>query len=190
METRGLRYFIGFIIVIGLLIFMFVLLFGGNDSKSKVPNTSKPLISYANSNSEVRMSIDGPTNAAKNHHQVLVSVDQNRVLFQEKQGYDGTVVHSEIFGNSHAAYASFLRALEHANFTKGDVANMKADERGYCPFGNRYVFELLDSGKNIQRFWTNSCGSPKTYLGGQTLTIDLFQKQVPDYSRLVENDAL
>ena len=47
------------------------------------------------------------------------------------------------------------------------------------PLGDRYVFELSQNGQNIQRYWTTSCGTPKSYLGAQTLTISLFKAQVP-----------
>lgn len=190
METRGIRYFIGFVIVVALIIFLFVLIFGGNDSKTKVANSSRLLSSYATSTSEVKMTIDGPTNASVDHRQVVVSVDQNQVLFQEKHGYDGDVTKSQNFANSPGSYQTFLRSLEYANFTKGDAAHMSADERGYCPLGNRYIFELIDAGKVVQRFWATSCGKPKTFLGDVSLNIELFQKQVPNYFDLADDASL
>jgi hypothetical protein len=190
MESRGIRYFIGFVIVVALIVFLFVIIFGGSDNKTKVANSSRVLSSYATSSSEVKMTIDGPTNASADHRQVVVHVDQNQVLFQEKHGYDGDVAKSQNFANSPGSYQAFLRSLEHANFTKGDASHMNADERGYCPLGSRYIFELIDAGKIVQRYWTTSCGSPKTFLGDTALNIELFQKQVPGYFDLTDDASL
>jgi hypothetical protein len=190
MELRGLRYFIGFVVVIGLLIFLFVLIFGGGDNKSKVPSSSRTLTSYAESESEASLTIDGIINSAEEHRQVKITVDRNQVLFQIKRGYNGEVIDSRNFPNTTASYSTFLHALDHAGFTKGDIKNKDADERGYCPLGKRYILELKDGGERVERFWATSCGKPKTFLGDLGLNISLFQRQVPDYYKLSNNVQL
>jgi hypothetical protein len=82
-----------------------------------------------------------------------------------------------------------MLSLSHAGFTKGNADKALSDERGYCPLGSRYIFELIDeNGKTIERYWATSCGKPKTYQGNVSLTRSLFQAQVPDYSRLIQQD--
>lgn len=181
-----MRYFVGFLLTIGLIIILILLLFGG-DSSPKTGVTSKTLESYANTNAEVKMTIDGPVNAESLHNQVRISVDRNNVSLEHINGYNGDVVSMQRYANSKAAYAHFLKALAHAGFTQGNTAKEMRDERGYCPLGKRYVFELVQGTKSVQRFWSTSCGKPKTYLGSASLTISLFQAQVPGYNDLVRD---
>jgi hypothetical protein len=191
MELRGLRYFIGFVVVVGLLVFLVVLIFGGGGGDSKkVPASTRTLSSYAQSDSQVSMTIDGVENSASEHRQIIISADSNHVQYQVKAGYDGNVIESKNFPNSTASYTAFLLALEHANFTKGDVKHQTADPRGYCPLGQRYIFELKDQGTTIERFWATSCGKPKTFLGDLGTNTALFQDQVPHYHDLADNVAL
>lgn len=190
MELRGLRYFIGFIVVVGLLIFLIVLIFGGGGDSKKVPESTRTLASYATTDSQVSLTIDGQENSASEHRQIVVAVNNNRVLYEVKAGYDGKVIDSKVFPNSTASYSAFLLALQHANFTKGDLKNKDADPRGYCPLGQRFIFELTEAGKSIERFWATSCGKPKTFLGDLGTNTALFQNQVPNYHRLTDNVAL
>ncbi|HVA10893.1 MAG TPA: hypothetical protein VNG32_01875, partial [Candidatus Dormibacteraeota bacterium] len=72
-------------------------------------------------------------------------------------------------------------------FTDGNNDPKASDERGYCPLGDRYIFEFNENGQDLERYWATSCGSPKTYLGAFTLTVSLFTAQVPNYSTLTQN---
>lgn len=182
-----MRYFIGFLITIGLIILLVVLLFTGGGGGSKKPKTPKSLADYASSNSVVRMTIDGPINADQDHQAITITVGQDDTTYEQIQGYQGTVVNQQSFANNQNAYSNFLYALGHAGFTKGDNSKALANEKGYCPLGNRYVFELINDGSTIERYWATSCGKPKTYLGNTNLTITLFQAQVPGYTNLTEN---
>ncbi len=184
-----MRYFIGFIIAIGLIIVLILLLFHGG-GKPKVPTTTKTLDSYASTNAEARLIIDGPVNAPQNHQQIQITVGQNETTFEQLQGYNGSVTNLQSFANTQASFSVFLHALTGAGFTRGNIDTSLSDERGYCPLGNRYIFELIQDGKNIERFWGSSCGTPKTYLGNLNLTLNLFKAQVPSYSTLAETIIL
>ena len=179
-----MRYFIGFIITIVLIISLVLLLFGGGGGKAKVPATAKTLESYASTDAQVRLTIDGPINADQTHQQVRITVDQTDVTYQQIQGYDSTVVNNQTFANNQNSYYAFLRALVTAGFTKGNNNSDLRDETGYCPLADRFVFELSDGGSDIERYWTTTCGSPKTYLGNTKLTVELFQAQVPNNNGL------
>ncbi|MDB5168732.1 MAG: hypothetical protein JWO41_88 [Candidatus Saccharibacteria bacterium] len=186
MEARGLRYFVGFVVVIGLLILLIVLIFGGGDNK-KVPQTTRTLSSYAAGNSQVSMTIDGKENSASEHRQVVIAVNPDRVLYEVKQGYNGSVIESHQFTNTTSAYTAFLLALEHANFNKVDTKHLDVDPRGYCPLGQRFIFELTDNGNKVSRDWWTTCNKPKTFLGDANTVITLFQAQVPGYHTLIDN---
>lgn len=184
-----MRYFVGFMITIGLIIVLILLLFRGGGSP-KVPKTTKALTSYSTTDAEVRLTIDGPINADQIHQQVQITVGQDDATYEQLTGYNGAVVNSQSYANTETAYNVFLHALAHAGFTRGDISKQLADERGYCPLGDRYIFELIENGKDIERYWSTSCGKPKTYKGNTNFTLTLFQRQIPDYSTLTQHLSL
>jgi hypothetical protein len=180
-----MRYLIGFFITIGLIILLIIMLVTGGN-KNQVPNTSKPLVDYANTNAQVSMVIDGPVNSDTEHQAVRITVDQDNVTYEVLKGYDGNVSEMKRFANTQSGYDVFLHALAHAGFTRGNTDTKLADEKGYCPLSNRFVFELNQDSDSIERFWAASCG-PKTYMGNLALTIALFKNQVPGYDNLSSN---
>lgn len=193
-----MRYFIGFLITVGLIIILIVLLLTGGGGKKQSPNQSqevqKPktvqqLADFASTGAVVRLSIDGPINADQNHQAVRITVGQDDTTYQQIQGYEGTVVNQQSFANNQSAFSNFLYAIGHAGFLRGDDSKALANEKGFCPLGQRYVFELINGGDTLQRYWGTSCGSnaPKTYRGNQNLTITLFQNQVPGYQDLTQD---
>lgn len=181
-----MRYFIGFLVAIGLIILIIVLLFGGSgdSSKTKVPATSKTLDSYANTDAEASMLIDGPVNSDQNHRSVKITVGQNSVVYQEFGGYDGQVIQQKMYHNTRTSYATFLRALDLVGFTRGSTDTKLSDERGRCPLGERSVFEFKQGSHSFERLWVTTCGGAKTYLGNTSATMTLFKQQVPDYTTL------
>lgn len=181
-----MRYFIGFLVTVGLIIVLIILLFSGGE-KSKVPNTTKTLTDYASTDAQVSMTIAGPINAVSEHQELRVIVDRNNVTYQQIAGYDSEVVNTQIFTNTDSAYDAFLHALQHAGFTRGDNTPALRDDVGYCSTGQRYIFELDENDKNLQRYWASSCGKPKTYLGALNLTLTLFKAQVPGYENLTSS---
>lgn len=180
-----MRYYIGLLISLGLIILIIFLLFF-SPSKN-VPTTSKPLVDYANTGSQVRLTIDGPINADQDHQEVQITVNQNIVTYAQLQGYDGSVANEQQFVNSESAYTVFLHALALAGFTEGNTSSALSDERGYCALGDRYIFELIEGGQDLERFWATDCGGTKTYEGNLALTLSLFEAQVPNYQTLVEH---
>ena len=183
-----MKYIIGLLITTGLIILLIVLLVSGGGSKQKVPNTSKSLDSYANSQAIARLTVDGPINAPGNHRSSRISVGRDSTTYEQFKGYDGEIIASQTFPNTQNSYESFLRAIKIAGFTSGDTSDALKNDRGYCALGTRYIFEFEDgSGKRLERFWSSTCGSPKSFKGNTSLNVILFQKQVPDYSRLTNN---
>ncbi len=183
-----MRYFIGLLVAIGLIILIIILLL----SDGKKPNTSvasKSLVDYASTDAQVRLTIDGPINADSEHNQVLITVDSSNVTYQHVVGYQGNAVDTQLFANNQNAYSAFLNALLHAGFTLGNNSAPK-DGTGYCALGDLYTFELIQDGKTLQKYWNTSCNNTKSYLGATDLTLTLFQNQVPGYSDLIQNIQL
>jgi hypothetical protein len=184
-EVIFMRYFIGFLVTILLIVLLiFMLVSGGGDNKEKVPQTAKTLDSYAAVNSDVRVTIDKPVNAAQVHRQARVTVSADNVVYEELTGYDGQVTRQFSYPSSRAAYESFLLSLSSAGFTQGDTAEALREERGRCPLGDRYIYELRENQQSVQRFWSTSCNDEQSYLGNPALTLDLFRAQVPNYNNL------
>lgn len=180
------RYTAGLIAAFGLIIIIIFLIFHGG-GKSKVSNTTKTLDSYATTDAEVELTIDGPIVADQNHQAIKIAVSNDSVTYQAIQGYQGSVIKEETYPNNVNAYTNFLFALERAGFTEGDNASDLKNNLGYCPLGDRYVLELNQDGQDIENYWSTSCGSPNTYKGNLSLTLTLFQDQVPNYSSLASN---
>jgi hypothetical protein len=190
-EIFMFRYLIGIFLTIGLIILLIILLVGGNDdggkgsNKAKVPLTSKELISYANTDSEVRLFVDGPINSVQEHQQAQITVSKENTKYEQRRGYNGQVEKMYNFANTETSYSEFLHALAYLGYTKGETKSELRDENGYCPKGSRYVFEIFNNGKSISRLWATSCGKKlATYQGSVDSTLALFYAQVPDYRKL------
>jgi hypothetical protein len=180
-----MRYFIGFLVTIGLIILLIILLFsGGGGNKQQTPQTTTNLDSYADTDVVAQVTVDGPVNSDVKHEQVRITVGKDNVIYQKLQGYDNHVAESHQYPNNTNAYSTFLRSLQFAGFKSGDNAPALKDYRGYCPLGNTYIYDLIEGSRIIQQYWSTSCGKPKTYLGSTSLTNTLFKQQVPDIDML------
>jgi hypothetical protein len=186
-----MRYIIGFLITIGLIILLVVsLVGGGNNGKQKVPETSKPLESYSNTDVLARLTIGGPITAPQNYDEIRITVGKASTTYEHIVGFDGAVKESRSYPMTPNAYNNFLHALSVVGFTQGNTSSDLRDERGQCPQENRYVYELIDGSSDIVRFWSTDCGKPSTYQGAPQATNDLFRAQVPDYGNLTENISM
>jgi hypothetical protein len=165
------------------------LLFRGG-RRQDVPSTDKPLSSYSSTEAEVRLTISGQINAEENHREIQIIVDRDNARYIQYKGYNGEVMEEHQYPNTQAAYYNFLSALARAGFTDGDKSKALANETGRCPLGQRYVMEMKDGSKQLERFWATNCSGPKTYHGNLSLTLTLFQLQIPDYNELRSNVTL
>jgi hypothetical protein len=181
-----MRYFIGYIVTIGLLIalILFLVTSSGGGCKSKTPTAPKMLNSYAFTDAQVRLTIDGPINADQTHQQVQITVSAFESTFQQIQGYDGTVVKAQSYYNTQNSYYAFLSALMQASFTRGTIPPGLSHDTGFCPLGDRYDIELVQDGQQLEHYWITSCGGTSTFKGNFPLTLSLFQAQIPNYGTL------
>ncbi|HVX57204.1 MAG TPA: hypothetical protein VHA37_05720 [Candidatus Saccharimonadales bacterium] len=182
------RYIISFFVTLGLIALLIILLLSGGN-KPKTPG-GQTLPSYASTDAQVSVLIDGPINADSLHNQILITVDNTNVTYEHLTGYDGTSVDTRVYSNTEAAYDAFLHALYHAGFTEGNNDPKLRDESGYCPTEDRYIFELTQDNNTLERYWNTTCNHTKTYEGDTGLTLRLFKAQVPDYNALTQNIAL
>jgi hypothetical protein len=183
-----MRYIIGFLVTIGLIIVALILMFHGGSNSGQTPQTTAPALSqYANTDTQVRLTIDGPINSPTDHRQVRITVGQAQAEADVLQGYQGQVLKQQTTGNDSTSYAAFLHSLQLAGFAKGSTNAKLRDERGYCPQGNRFIYEIIRSDhKDQERYWYTSCGQG-SFQGAAQLTNDLFRAQVSNYETLVGN---
>jgi len=179
-----MRYIIGLLLGIGLIVLTFILIFrafsGGDTPKQQAID----LNSYATSNAIVRYTIDGQVTADQVHNRIRITVSKDTVLYEQIQGYEGKLVQSKTYPNNTQAYGTFLRSLDIAGYTNGNK-DFDKDERGYCPSGKRYIYEGIDGGDTIIRWWSSSCSTKVgNFLGSPSVVRSLFIRQVPDYNKL------
>lgn len=181
-----MRFIIGVLIAIGLVVLIIVLILSGGG-----PSPQKPsLISYANTSTVVRMTIDGAVVADQNHREIEVTVGQNSSSLQIIAGYQDHVIKTKSYSNNESSYNVFLHALQLAGYTNGDDSASLKDDLGVCPLGDRFIFTIQNGSDQIQRYWTTNCNGGGSFKGNTDLVITLFQRQIPDYSSLTENVAL
>lgn len=184
-----MKYFLGFLASIGLIILAFVLIlhgFGGNAKETPKPT---PLVDYANTSRTVELTVQGPVSADETHKAIRITVGQYAKQIEILQGYDETVAKTQSYSNTESAYAEFLRALDLNGFTRGTSTSANKDDRGYCSTGYRYIIAMRDGADEKQRFWTSSCGRG-SFAGNITVMRTLFQKQIPDYNAFTGNLSL
>lgn len=188
-----MRYVIGFIGIIAILILIIVLIVRGAGGGGGGNNASQniDLADYATSTSQVSYTVEGPVSASQTHQSIRISVDQSEATVEVIQGYEGHVTRSKTYPMNSSAYTSFLLSLKHAGYTLGDSNPDIKDERGYCPTGDRYVYELKDNDEEVQRYWNTSCDAKQgTFKGQSSLIGELFGLQIPDYDDVTSDVSL
>lgn len=182
-----MRFLTGILITIGLIVLVFVVILKSGGGPKQQPFN---LNGYASTNAIAQLTIDGPIDADQQHQAVQVGVSSTGTTFEILHGYQGSVQTNKVFGNNQASFAVFLHALNLLGFSEGNRAQSLRDDRGYCPSGDRYVFELIDNGNDVFRYWATSCGGQGSFKGDVSDTLALFRAQVPNYDTLTENVTL
>ena len=183
------RYFIGFLLAVGLIVVVVVLIIHSLTSPHKGP-TPLDLPSYANSDVRVQLTIDSPVTAPTTHHDIILTVGDTQSTLLITQGYDNDITTMKNYPMTPAAYGVFLRALSLNGFTKGSTDPALANESGHCAAGDRYIYEVLDGSDNdLQRYWRSTCGTG-TFTGDQAFIRQLFINQFPDYATETSSVAL
>ena len=184
------RFLISLLVGIGLIVVVLILIFRGGGSPAPGTNPTANLLNFANTSTTVQVTDSFPVSADQTHHSFVTVVGQNQTTFTVEQGYQGQVLRSQTYQNNSSAYAMFLRALQIAGYNKGNNDPKLADERGYCPLGHEYIYEIKDGNNTLMRYWASSCGSLGNSKGRTDLILDLFRRQVPDYDKLTTNITL
>lgn len=180
-----MRYLLGLLGVVGLVILVVVLIARGL-SGDDVTKDTKPLTEYSHTTAVMQLTIDGPIDAESTHQAVRISVGRHQAKAEILNGYPGAVANTISYSNNSEAYGVFLRALDLMNFNVGVDDQTLADSRGYCPSGNLYTLEIYQEGQQVQSYWQTSC-KQGTFRGELGKITDLFEQQIPDYGKFVQD---
>lgn len=182
------RIFLALFVAALLFIFIVIEIFGG--SKKPAPNPSTPVVKslpdYSSTTAQVSFTLDGPITGDDTHRQIKIIVDQFQRKLDIIGGYNGNIIQENNFANNQQAYDIFLRSLKNSGFMS-KIKNPKiTDERGQCPLGDRFIFELNDSGDVLSHSWTTSCGGTLGTLGVTSGTLQqLFKAQITNYDQII-----
>lgn len=173
-----MKYFFGFLISIALVVLVIVLVIRGFTGDSPKQQTT-PLSSYAGTSKQVEFTASGPIVGEQQFKSYRITVGRDQTGIEIRNGYEANIVDQRSYTNNQESYTNFLRALDVAGYTKGVKDSPNKDERGMCADGERYVMQIKDGSRDVQRFWSSSCRGQGTF-GGDTAEVrQLFVKQIP-----------
>lgn len=191
-----MRYLVAILAVIFLVILGTVLLFGGSDSNGGTSDPARVtrLAEYdSNDGASVSWTQQGRLVGDDQYRAIRITVTRNSRRAEVLAGYQERVERSVDLPNTAAAFETFLRALDNANFGKERKVKI-ADDRGICPLGNRFIYRLTDAGREVMRTWSDNCSNADGPFGGgptgASTIRQLFMQQVPDYSNFSANVRL
>ncbi len=186
-----MRYLVGIILIVVLVIFSVIFFSGGGKNDHKKPVTAaKILPDYANTDAEIQLTIDGTINSEQLHRSIIINVSRSTNTLQVVQGYQHNVIDTKTFDTNQEAFSKFLFALYRSSFSRSRKT-IQPDERGVCPLGNRYIYELKNTPDHKDtRRWSTSCGGSGTFGGPPSLVRQIIELQIPNYPNLVSKVVL
>lgn len=176
-----MKYVLG---VLGILLVVFLAIVlvrsGGRDR----PPAERP-VAVSEQNREgtsVQLTEQGRLVGEDQRRAIRIVVTQNERRLEILTGYEEAVEKSQVYPNTPAAYETFLIALDRAGLNRPRRTAV-TDERGVCPLGQRYIFEVKEYSQELVRLWSTSCGNDEGTFAGKGSTIrTLFKAQIPDYA--------
>lgn len=186
-----MKYFFGFGAVILLTILTFVLIWRGFGGGGESVPQAVPLSDYTFTTTAMRFTTEGLVNADKEHRAIRITVSRSESRVEVLGGYQRSVLKAKSFASNQEAYATFLRALDKLGYTDGVEDPELADDRGFCPQGQRYIYEIVNGTDVMQRYWASSCRKEKrTFLGKVSDVNWLFQNQISGYREFIRSVKL
>jgi hypothetical protein len=177
MDTRTIaRFVIAALAGLGLIVLtivMIVKILSGSGAPT-LPQVN--VGRYGSTNATSTLLIDGITNVDQSHYQLRVTVSGTLNQIDTIQGYEGRVIRTQTYANNSAGYTQFLQSLQLLGFSKG--VKSAIDYRGYCPTGQRYLYQFNNGSTDLFSFWSTSCGQG-TFRGSASQVRQLFERQIP-----------
>jgi hypothetical protein len=160
------------------------------DQKSPNIKGAIQLTDYDNLNASVSLTTQGKVVGETEHQGVRITITRTERKIEILRGYDQSVERSNTYPNSQSGYETFLRALDNAGFTKNRPSKFE-DNRGVCPLGNKYIYDLSYNDEHVSNLWSTSCSKGEgTFAGAASLSRQLFEAQIPDYGTQIRGVKL
>lgn len=182
-----------FLILIGWGLFTIASnIFRGGDSNetaniSQVASDVDENLEFANM---VSFEQSGPIVAKSEHRSYVITVSSNVVTMRLYKAYGQEIISEKSYQNSPEAFESFLLGLDTIGVPDRFEGTSPDDDNAYtgtCPTGRRYIVQVDSS---ITR-WSTSCSDGLGNAGfSMSQTRTLFQRQVPDFSDIVQGERL
>jgi hypothetical protein len=173
---------LGVILLVVLVIVLFTR--GGGDKQPTV----KPVVvsEEAREGVSVVLTTRGKLVGEDERRGIRITVNQDERRLEILTGYEEAVERAQVYPNTHAAFENFLVALDQMGFNRSRLSAIE-DERGACPTGKTYIYELREYSQQLVRLWDTSCGSKIGTMDGKDTTVrKLFEEQIPDYTKQVQ----
>lgn len=195
--TGKKRFIIILTVIVGFALMIMIISRIGSGTKKDSPTKAKTSISktvnvtdYADKgSSKVVLTIGGRINGDDQHRSIRITVDSYMRTAEIIQGYEDKVIQTQTAVNNPSAYEKFIFAISRYGFSKERKTTL-TDDRGVCPLGQRFVYEIYNDNNLVMRRWATTCGSNGTTAGSPSQLNTLFQRQVTDYSKFVNNVQL
>lgn len=180
-----MKYFLGILGVVFVAIIALVLITSGGGG-DKRPAVKKLVVAEeAREGVSAVYTVQGAVTGENQRRAIRIIVNQDERRLEILSGYGEAVERASTFPNTNTAFENFLVALDQAGFDNKRLTNIE-DERGTCPLGRRFIYELREYSQEMFRLWNTSCGGKLGDFSGRSSTVRrLFELQIPDYNRLV-----
>lgn len=187
-----MKYVFGAIGTILLLILVAVFVFNRDDGPANpadnAPKVTK-LSDYADKDSSVELTTIGRLVGDEEHRSVRITVSANERRLEVLSGYNQDVLYSQTYPNTQAAYEVFLSGLAGMGFINAKKTDV-TDQFSVCVTGQHYTYKVLEGGEEKSNLWSVSCNKTGSFNGRAGTIRDLFQRQIPEYSKQVQGVKL
>jgi hypothetical protein len=182
MNTRFILWAVGL-----TMVFLGIVLWTIRYSKPHATTRPVPaqVKDYANSTTaELRFTTLGPVVSNSMYRSNTITVTPSSNTIQVFATYENATITEQNYRNNQAGFQQFVGALQAAGFS-AQRASARQDVGSSCPIGNRYLYQIYDSGNLIMNLWATSCyTSSHSFNGNVALVNSLFQLQIPNISEV------
>lgn len=166
---------------------------GNNSAPAKAAKITKTVDYESKSTASLSWTQQGRLVGTDQRKAIRVTVTREKRTVEVLEGYEERVASSQEYANSPAAFSTFVRALDNANFGRERTVK-QPDERGVCPLGSRFIYKLTDASKEVMRTWSDTCLVADGPFGGGAnsaqLIQQLFKLQITDYTKFTSGVQL
>ena len=180
---------VGVFVLIVLLI-VFLANRGNKPQQAVSVNKNTNITQYADTSTQVRLTQNGQIIAREDHRVLQITVGQNERTVTVFEGYQGKVLKSQTYLNDVDAYRAFLASLHNNGFTRSKTASPNILPLGACSSGRRYNYDIINGSDIEQSLWSTSCNSNGTFAGSGSAVRTLFQNQIPEYNKFIQDVRL